>query len=78
MADPEHLDLLREGVEVWNRWRAENWLVKPDLSNGNLRNADLQEINLHEADLRLADLQGINLCRVDMRQAHLRGVNLSA
>ena len=32
MANEEHLDLLRQGVEVWNAWRAEKPSIRPDLS----------------------------------------------
>ena len=31
MANPEHLKLLRQGVTVWNTWRAGNRLILPDL-----------------------------------------------
>jgi hypothetical protein len=31
MANPEHLELLRQGVEVWNEWRTKEPLVLPDL-----------------------------------------------
>ena len=31
MANPEHLEILKQGVDVWNRWREENPEVKPDL-----------------------------------------------
>jgi hypothetical protein len=24
MANPEHLEILKQGVEVWNRWQEEN------------------------------------------------------
>jgi hypothetical protein len=31
MANEEHLALLQQGVEVWNKWRNENFEIKPDL-----------------------------------------------
>ena len=56
MANPEQLDILKEGVEAWNAWRAENEGVKVDLSG-----ADLIEADLNGADLQGADLNGAHL-----------------
>ena len=33
MANKEHLKILKQGVEAWNKWREENPDVKPDLCN---------------------------------------------
>jgi hypothetical protein len=33
MADLEPLKVVRQGVEVWNRWREENPDVRPDLQS---------------------------------------------
>ncbi len=41
MANQEHTDIIKQGVRAWNKWRAENPTIDPDLSN-----ADLQGINL--------------------------------
>jgi len=30
MVNPEHLAILKEGVAVWNLWRAENPDLRPD------------------------------------------------
>lgn len=32
MANSEHIDILRKGVDAWNQWRKDNPSVKPDLS----------------------------------------------
>jgi uncharacterized protein YjbI with pentapeptide repeats len=72
MAKQEHLDILNQGVEVWNSWRRENAEVRPDLSG-----ASLSQANLRHADLHGADLRGANLSEADLRQAHLEGANLS-
>ena len=71
MANPEHLEILKQGVEQWNRWRKEHWRVDPDLSGVNLAGADLRE-----ADLREADLSGVNLAGADLVEADLRGADL--
>ena len=57
MANPEHVEILKRGVEVWNKWREENPDVKPDLSYADLRganldNADLSGVSLSEAKVR--------------------------
>ncbi|MCZ6529883.1 MAG: pentapeptide repeat-containing protein, partial [Chloroflexi bacterium] len=54
MANQEHLDILKQGVEVWNAWRAENEEVQVDLRKADLRKADLTGANLYGADLTYA------------------------
>ncbi len=48
MANPEHLKIFKNGIERWNEWRRENLAVRPDLS----------DIDLREADLRFTSLRG--------------------
>src|SRR5437764_658577 len=50
MLDEEHLKILKQGVEQWNKWRLEN-AIRPDLSGANLIGVDLSSANLTEADL---------------------------
>ena len=45
MANEEHLEILKQGVDVWNRWREENREVRPDLSAADLREANLDGDN---------------------------------
>jgi hypothetical protein len=40
MANPEHLAILKQGVEVWNNWRKENPTIQPDFIGADLRGAD--------------------------------------
>ena len=61
MANQEHLDILKQGVDEWNKWRGENSEIRPDLSGAYLREADLREANLFGANLRGADLGGADL-----------------
>jgi hypothetical protein len=77
MAKAEHLELLRQGVDVWNTWRRKEPAIKPDL-----RGATLIEENLSGRDLRGTDLNGAilysaNLCGTDLRGADLNGANLN-
>jgi hypothetical protein len=67
MANPEHLELLGQGVDAWNDWRARKPSVCPDLSEAILRHADLARVSLSQA----------NLAKVDLREAFLTGANLS-
>mgnify|MGYP001045793614 CR=1 FL=1 len=72
MANQEHLEILKQGVEVWNRWREENPKVRPDL-----RGADLQEADLGQVDLTYANLTGANLSRAKLAAAILRSCDLT-
>ncbi len=36
MANQEHLDLLKQGVESWNTWRTSQKNIVPDLSGADL------------------------------------------
>ena len=68
MANQEHLEILKQGVEVWNEWRENNRSVQPLLSAANLSGADLSRVNLSGAMLR-----GANLSGVDLSSANLSG-----
>ncbi|MCP4112139.1 MAG: pentapeptide repeat-containing protein [Desulfobacteraceae bacterium] len=61
MANQKHLEILRQGVDVWNKWREDNPDVVPDLQEVNLQGADLQGISLQKVNLQDADLRGIKL-----------------
>jgi hypothetical protein len=41
MANPEHLQILKQGVEAWNVWREQHRDISPELSVANLARADL-------------------------------------
>jgi uncharacterized protein YjbI with pentapeptide repeats len=81
MANEEHLMILKQGVEVWNRWR-EN---KPEPSGPetfkllfpDLRGANLCETNLSGANLQYVNLTGSDLSGTNLRQANLNNANLS-
>jgi hypothetical protein len=45
MANPEHLAKLKEGVEAWKKWRKDNPEIKRDLTEIDLRIADLGYTN---------------------------------
>lgn len=83
MANEEHLRILRQGVEVWNRWREENPEMVPDLNGAdfggaNLREANLSKAELFEVNLSRARLFEANLSEADLIGADLRKANLSS
>jgi pentapeptide repeat protein len=87
MANDEDVARLRQGVDVWNAWRAQNleaWvnLSEANLSGADLWKADLSGAYLDRADLRLADLseadlRGANLSEANLNNAYLDGADLS-
>lgn len=82
MANPEHLKILMQGVEVWNRWREENPEIEPDLkdidfSEVNFCGADLQNVNLYGADFSAADISGSDLSKSILRKSILLLTDLS-
>ena len=82
MANQEHLEILRQGVETWNKWRLEHATIQPDLSNADLTDAiliyaNLSEAILSEADLRCTDLSNAALSNADLTDAILSEADLS-
>ena len=63
MANPEHVEILKQGVEAWNRWRENNPDIKPDL-NGSFfcghfnEPANFDYTDISKADFRRAFLRG--------------------
>jgi uncharacterized protein YjbI with pentapeptide repeats len=77
MANPEHLSVLRQGVEAWNEWRPKNPSIIPDLKSADLSEADLSLVDLIEADLSGANLRSANLIHADLIHADLSRADLS-
>lgn len=73
MSDQTHLELLHQGVDAWNAWRAAHPELQPDLSGADLSGLELAGAYLVHADLRGADLRGTNLNRAKLAAADLRG-----
>jgi hypothetical protein len=61
MANPEHLEILKQGMTVWNEWRTKYPNVIPGLAGADLINAELKGMNLSRANLRGANLEAANL-----------------
>jgi len=83
MANSDHLDILKQGVETWNRWRKDQADVRPDLSGANLPCTDLSGgDNYYEclivpsvprAPVPGADLSGVNCKGARLWKANLAG-----
>jgi len=78
MPNQEHANLLDKGVEVWNRWRKDNFEVRPDLSGVICRLRNLQGINFSNTDLSGACLEGCEFGNADFTRANLSGAKLCA
>lgn len=76
MANQEHLDLLKQGVETWNQWRQDHPDVQPDLRGVDLGKADLCGAFFREAHLEGAFLREAHLESTDLKGVHLEGANL--
>lgn len=86
MANPEHIEALRQGTRVWNEWRSENlgssykW---PGSRYADLTKADLTGLELSDgADLSHANLEGAILResyirRAVFHRAKMNGADLS-
>jgi TIR domain/Pentapeptide repeats (8 copies) len=68
MANPEHLAILAQGVDVWNRWRDSMVGIRPDLSNADLSRKELVSINLDGADLHAANLSSADLTDANLNE----------
>src|SRR5689334_18517009 len=73
MASQEHLAILQQGVQYWNRWRSENPSVRPDLS-GSVLSDTLPARGKPLAST--AQFRGINLSRTSLQRCHIRGADL--
>jgi uncharacterized protein YjbI with pentapeptide repeats len=76
MANEEHLKLIKQGVDVWHRWRSEHPNARPDLSRANLRRASLGGVDLNGANLERANLYAAHLVNARLRGANLMAANL--
>jgi hypothetical protein len=64
MASEEHLAILKQGVEAWNKWAEANPKEAPDFSETDLswnETRFLRKANLSAANFTKTDLNTINL-----------------
>jgi hypothetical protein len=82
MADPDHHEILKQGVKAWNEWRDSNPYVRPDLRELDLQGIDIRDAYLAEADLSRVDfsgrdLSGMHLDFADFTEAKFNNANLT-
>ena len=91
MANQEHVDKLKQGVEVWNKWREQNYQQRAELdrisiqeelgwfnlSGANFLFTDFSWANLSNSNLSKADLRYAGLVRTNLIEADLSEANLS-
>jgi uncharacterized protein YjbI with pentapeptide repeats len=75
--DTAHLEILEQGTQAWNSWRAENPGIRPQLAGEDLSELDLSGVNLGEADLTEAELFDTELSEANLKMALLAGADLS-
>ena len=76
MANEEQLSILRQGVEVWNKWRLSTRNVEIQLGGADLHGKFLVRARLMGADLKGANLKGANLGGAYLWGADLESANL--
>src|ERR1044071_7473421 len=81
MATPEHLNILKQGVQVWNQWRHDNPDVIPDLADTHLTTKEnagaCWDEEKNTVNLAMANLRSVNLQRATLTSAILRRADLS-
>lgn len=85
MPNQQHLDILKQGVKSWNKWRKKHPEIQPDLRRADLADINkgmLNGVNFHRAkldgaNLNQAILSTARLSYADLSDADLSGANLS-
>lgn len=87
MANPDHIELLKQGTKVWNAWRRKHRGLRPDLSGDHVSDLEhqigmLAAIVVNEAVPGRAppdegELSGLDLSSADLHGCDLHAINLS-
>ncbi|GAB6051968.1 hypothetical protein JCM17960_07880 [Magnetospira thiophila] len=76
MSNVHHLRNAALGAGRWNAWRKSEPGVQPDLSQADLRGANLSGMDLAEAVMSLANLKKANLSGANLKSSNLAGAIL--
>lgn len=71
MANPEHLEILKQGVEKWHEWRYENPKIQADLTLAFLFKANLTSVNLNRGILIGSHIRGVHLIDTHHKRGRL-------
>ena len=78
MAGPgdKHLAILKQGVNVWNRWREEFPETRPILMAVDLSGTNLSGVNLSGANINVAYFNEANLSGANLNETNSSGIDL--
>ena len=76
MADPTHVEKLKEGVPGWNQWRTAHPQLVPDLSRLAFCREEFEGSSIWDSKSERIDLSGIDLSGANMRLATFLEVDL--
>ncbi len=65
----EPLEVLKQGVNVWNLWRKKYSNLRPNLQSANLNGMHLEGVDFREANLSSAALQDCDLYKANLSAA---------
>lgn len=68
---------LKEGVDMWNAWRAQHPETRPDLSGTNIKYETGVKDDLRKIDFSRTDLSNCSLFQLDLREADLAEATLT-
>ena len=77
MANRAHLEILTQGVQIWNDWRKKHQDQRVDLTEAKLNKINLSNANLSGVLLARAQLKGARLINANLRGAKLTAADLS-
>jgi uncharacterized protein YjbI with pentapeptide repeats len=77
MSNPEHVKILKCGIEVWNRRRLDNPSLRPDLSHMKLNPETFTDSLLFDSLHNVVDLRGVDLSGADLSLSTFKNVNMS-
>jgi uncharacterized protein YjbI with pentapeptide repeats len=78
MANPKHIEILKQGAGVWNKWISTHPRNQTDLSNADLSYVNFRHVILNNTDLRYANLSNADLSGSVIYGVNLNNANLSA
>jgi uncharacterized protein YjbI with pentapeptide repeats len=76
MSNQEQLEILKQGVDTWNKWRDEHNDLKIDISGANFIEAKLNQVNFRGCDLSYANLNGVDLKSSNLQYARIYNADL--
>lgn len=76
MANPEHLQILSQGLDVWNQWREKNPKITPNLEGADLNGRKLDYFVLSGSNLKQAQLRETSLSGASLNDASLYNADL--